>query len=189
MCEGRKTEPDYLRKFAHDNKHPLVKLETVDGVGTPKTLVDRAIKEKEKLIKIAKQSGNSFENEYEVWCLSDRDEHPRINEELQRAEDNQISYALSNPCIELWGYLHYQQNDAPTHRGQMQKMLQAVMPGYDHNKGAVFNYEHMKAGYTDAVLRASELRRRRYEEDLVNGNPSTNIDELMESIRTTKIDA
>jgi len=188
VCEGRNTEPQYIKDFARDKKHPLVDCKTIDGVGVPKTIVDRAIHEKEKLSRIARRSGNSFDKKYEVWCVSDRDEHHGMAQEMQRARDNGLLYALSNPCVELWGYLHYFQNDAPIHRHDMQRMLTGVMPGYDHAHGAIFDYESMKESYNDALSRAKELIRRREEEGGPCSNPSTNIYELMESIGKAKED-
>ena len=182
VCEGRNTEPEYIKQFARDKKHPLVECKTIDGVGTPKSIVDRAIEERDRLLKNARKTKNSFDRNFEVWCVSDRDEHHRMSEEMQRAENNGLKYALSNPCIELWGYLHYHQNDAPTHRHDMQRLLTGVMPNYDHAHGARFNYEDMKNNYSDAVSRAKELIRRREEEDNPKGDPSTNMYELMESI-------
>jgi len=182
ICEGRRTEPEYIKDFSRDKKHPLVECITIDGVGAPKSIVDRAIEEKRKLQGIARKSGNSFDKKHEVWCVSDVDEHPRVQQEMQRATDNGLKYALSNPCIELWGYLHYAQNDAPRHRHEMQRMLTDIMPGYDHAHGATFNYNDMRNGYTDAVTRAKELIRRREEENTPHENPSTDIYLLMESI-------
>lgn len=186
VCEGKNTEPEYIKAFASDKKHPLVTCEPIGPVGVPKSIVDKAIQENKKLLKQAAKSGDSFDENYEVWCVSDADEHPRLFREIQRAKDNGLMYALSNPCIELWGYLHYHQNDAPTHRHEMQKKLTKVMPNYNHKKKAIFNYEHMKGSYNDAVTRAKDLINRRKEEDTPNENPSTNLYELMDSICTTK---
>ncbi|MCK4842658.1 MAG: RloB domain-containing protein [Methylococcales bacterium] len=183
ICEGRKTEPEYIKEFVIDKKHPLVECKTINGVGVPKSIVDRAITEKKKLLKQAKKSGDSFEMIYEIWCVSDRDEHPRVREEIQRANDNGLMYVLSNPCIELWGYLHYFQNDAPTHRHDMQRMLSGVMSSYNHAQGAVFNYADMRESYSNAVDRAKKLKKRRNEEGSnPYANPSTNMYELMEAI-------
>lgn len=184
ICEGKNTEPDYIKKFSADKKHNLVECKTINGVGTPQTIVNKAIEEKRGLVKYAKKSGNSFDELYEIWCMSDRDEHPRLPEEMQRARDNGLEYVLSNPCFELWGYLHYAQNDAPTHRHDMQKKLSEVMNGYDHKHGTRFNYEDMNANgsYESAVQRSKELIKRRIEEDNPNGDPSTNIHDLLNSI-------
>ena len=184
ICEGRNTEPTYIKNFSADKKHNLVECKTIDGIGSPKTIVDKAIAEKKLLDRNAKKSGNSFDGVYEIWCMSDRDEHPRMREEMQRAKDNGLEYVLSNPCFELWGYLHYAQNDAPTHRHDMQRKLSGVMNGYDHNHGAIFNYKDMNenGSYEDAVKRAEELIRRRLEENEPNGDPSTNMHDLLHSI-------
>lgn len=184
ICEGRNTEPEYIKDFARDRKHPLVECESIPGVGVPKSIVDRAILGKRELEKQARKSGNSFDKNYEVWCVSDMDDHPGVSQEIQRAKDNGLYFALSNPCVELWGYLHYRQNDAPRSRHEMQKLLAQEMPGYDHDKGAKFNYDDMKERYVEAVKRAKELRTRREEEDIPKGNPSTDMFELMESIGT-----
>ena len=183
VCEGKKTEPEYIKKYARDKRHPLVECKTINGVGVPRSIVDRAIQEKRELSRRARKSGNSFDKEFEIWCVSDVDEHPGVHQEMQRAKDNGLRYALSNPCIELWGYLHYFQYDAPIHRHVMQRKLSQVMRDYDHKHGATFDYDDMKESYSEAVERGKELIRRRKDEGDANSNPSTNLFELTESIR------
>ena len=181
VCEGKNTEPDYLKQLARDKKHNLIEYITHEEAGSPKSIVNLAIKQKKIHTENAKKTKNSFDGNFEIWCVSDRDEHLDLVNQMNRARDNGLHYILSNPCIELWGYLHYHQNDAPTHRHVMQRKLKEVMPDYDHNSGAIFNYEDMKENYDTAVARAKELIQRRIDEDDPHGDPSTNIYELTES--------
>jgi len=185
ITEGKNTEPEYIKAFARDNKHPLVKCTIIPEKGVPISIVNEAIAEKKRLKKSAQKSRNSFDELYEIWCVFDEDEHPNLKNALQTARDNDISYILSSPCFELWGCLHYSQNDAPIHRHEMQKKLSGMMPDYDHKNKAIFNYEHMKRNYSEAVARAKELIKRRNEEGAPESNPSTNMYELTESIKKT----
>ena len=54
-----------------------------------------------------------------VWAMFDRDIHKRFDEARDLARGNGIRLAISNPCFELWGILHYQDQNAPLGRQEM----------------------------------------------------------------------
>ncbi|VAW70318.1 hypothetical protein MNBD_GAMMA10-632 [hydrothermal vent metagenome] len=95
ITEGKNTEPEYIKAFARDNKHPLIKCTTIPEKGVPISIVNEAIAEKKRLKRIAQKSRNSFDESYEIWCVFDQDEHPHLKNTLQTARDNSIRCILS----------------------------------------------------------------------------------------------
>jgi hypothetical protein len=52
----------------------------------------------------------------------DIDEHPHVRRALELASSPGISVAVSNPCIELWFLLHFQDQNAAIDRADAQRM-------------------------------------------------------------------
>ena len=180
FCEGKKTEPDYLRRFAEENGNKLVKLVIHPAAGEPGKLVESALEAHRHYEQLA-LAGDSYEL-YEVWAVFDRDIHDRYEEALAIARRNKLRVAMSNPCFELWGILHFSDHDGEyTHR-EVQKMLKKHMGSYDNKKEKVFDYVLMKDHYPAAVKRAKTLQRNRNAERNPEGNPSTRIYYLLERI-------
>jgi RloB-like protein len=171
FCEGKRTEPMYLRAFASDHGNMLVNLE-LRFPGAPMTLVSDAIAHKKAY---ARRRKDSFEARDQVWCVFDRDEHPDVLQALQRARDSGIPVAYSNPCFELWPLLHFQDHDRPTDRHSMQRLLAHVMPKYDYRGSKQCDYDLMRSGYAEADKRAERMELRRVEERNQYGNPYTSI--------------
>lgn len=106
FCEGERTEPLYLEAL---KRQPNVKdaasvdLRIATEHGMPEILVSAAIRARDK----------SLDEEDEIdefWCAFDVEwprNHPRLREAVQRARDNGIKLAISNPCFEIWLILHF----------------------------------------------------------------------------------
>lgn len=182
VCEGKNTEPKYVDAFARDHGNGRVRIEEISGVGDPRTLVLAAIDLKKRKKREAKKSGDSFDENPNVWVVFDTDEHFHIPEALQLAQRHTIPVCISNPCVELWGLLHIKDHDAEIHRRDLQSKLKREMPGYDHKKGAEFNYDFIKGEYLTAKRRAQKINQRRAEEGAPGGNPSTDIYRLLDEI-------
>lgn len=181
-CEGKNTEPKYFQDFAFAHGNKLVKIETIPAAGSPLTLVSRAISEKEIRMKAASRKKDSFAKAFEVWGVFDIDEHPKIPEAKDLARKNGIKLCISNPCFDLWGLLHFVNQDGNVHRHVAQRKLAAAMPGYEPADGKYFNYALMHPLYSTAKSRAEMLMRRRNEEDSPGGNPSTDVYLLLDLI-------
>ncbi|TGO03207.1 hypothetical protein PN36_10895 [Candidatus Thiomargarita nelsonii] len=52
--------------------------------------------------------------------------------------------------------LHLRHYDAPIHRHDLQRLLEQMMPGYDHKLSATFNYELIREHYDSAKKRAQQ---------------------------------
>ena len=173
VAEGAVTEPGYLKVF--DRLHgdrSSARLILIGGVGDPRAVVERAIEESKKLRRDRLGSRDT------VWAMFDRDEHPRFAQAKDMARGNGIRLAISDPCFELWGILHYQECNAPLDRHECQRKLGELCPSYSNRnrKGKVFDDpEVIESKYQDAVGRAENSLTRRREEGDPEGNPSTTV--------------
>ncbi len=109
VCEGGETEPNYFKALRNEWRIVPSLMEIVgEGCGnTPLNIVDHALTCKKERARRAKNK-SSLELPYDqVWCVFDHDEHPKLSEALQKAEDNGIKVALSVPCFEFWYLIHF----------------------------------------------------------------------------------
>jgi hypothetical protein len=94
---------------------------TVDKFhGAPLQLVETAAGQRSADLRTAKRGKGDAYDQY--WCVFDIDEHPHVDQALQLAVSSQISIAVSNPCIELWFLLHFQDQTADLHRHKAQQV-------------------------------------------------------------------
>ncbi len=177
VTEGALTEPRYLQSFNLIHTHNSIKLVIRTAKGDPRAVVERAVQEKESL------KGDSLAAQDTVWAVFDRDMHPRFAEAVDMAKANGIHLATSNPCFEIWGVFHYRDYDAPVDRHACQRELESLCPSYGSSGSKVFgDSAAIQNGYTDAVARAKNSRKRRREEGRAEGNPSTQVHLLTEHI-------
>ena len=174
VTEGEKTEPQYIYEFLRIHQQPNVR---VEGTGLdPQGVVEKAIALKRSLGRGARAH---------VWAVFDRDEHLWFEEALQLAQRHGICVAVSNPCFELWAVFHYQDHAAPIDRHDCQRLLAQLCAGYQADRGKLFkDTEAIRSNHDDAVQRGKQSLHDRKEEGDPQGNPSTSMHMLMESIRT-----
>jgi hypothetical protein len=182
LCEGKVTEPKYIKQFSNQYANALVKVHTLPGVGVPLTVVESAIDLKKELLQIAKKTKNSFASAFSVWCIVDIDDHPNINAAKYLARTGKIHLCISNPCFELWGILHIKQQDAFIDRHQLQRSLHDVMPKYHHDNNPVLDYDLIRYNYIVAKERAIEICERRRDAGREGYNPSTDVYKLLDYI-------
>jgi RloB-like protein len=183
FCEG-KTEKRYLDAFANHAGRRLFEAEFVKQVGVPSTVVYRCIEKKSELDAIAKRkSADSFDRNFSVWAVFDRDEHPCYAQAIQTAHQNGIRVAFSNPCIELWAFLHLETyGDRYIGRHEIQKLLKLVMLDYDHARSPVFNFAQMQNKHAFARGQAISMMECRLSLDDPYGCPATSMFELTDLI-------
>ena len=181
VTEGEKTEPRYIEMFKRIHVQPHVRrsvfdLKVISGVGVPKTVVDRAIQEREDL-------QGPLSREDSVWAMFDRDEHPGFQEAKNKARSKGVCLAVSNPCFEIWGIYHYEDCQRHIERDECQKKLEELCPSYNKKSGKNFaNDDIIKDKYRDAIARAEKSLNSRRKERNLEGNPSTNVHHLIEKI-------
>jgi hypothetical protein len=113
FVEGKRTEEQYLTDW-HRRYRDRVNV-TIDPFrGSPLQLVERAVEaQRAEAREAAKERGRAHD---QIWCVFDRDEHPFIEKAIALAVRNEIGLAFSNPCIELWFILHFEDQAAYLHR-------------------------------------------------------------------------
>ena len=126
VCEGCVTEKSYIQHLRTAERIPIHL--QVEAGGTPKTLVETAVRLKKEAAKRAKQDPNNRFDQ--VWCVFDVDEHPYLLEAKQQAQANGIQLSVSIPCFELWILLHFQDQRKHLTRQSAQSTCRKFIPDY-----------------------------------------------------------
>jgi hypothetical protein len=178
VCEGS-TEKEYVDGYVMSLRNLLVvAVEAVGNAGVPMTVVEMAKELKSSNAEqalVEKDSNVSFDS---VWVMFDVDEHPRVDDAKIMARDNGIGVAVSNPCIELWLYLHFANSPGMQDRHRILRLLRDKIPSYD---------KHVQFQEFVAQVDVAKQRARRLDEeadlDQESGrNPTTSIWKLLEDI-------
>jgi hypothetical protein len=177
VCEGKLTEPSYLKALA---RYCRTLIHVEEAMGVPMSIANRAIALQ---LQNRGEATNTFAKDDEFWAVFDRDEHPQFDEAINKAENAGVSVAYSNPCFELWLVLHYKNWDRPVSRGDIQRELRKLMPGYDPRKSKIVDFEAIKHAVQQAEARGSVLESNRKKEGAPRGNPSTSLFKLTSRIR------
>lgn len=186
FCDG-KTEDLYFddlkKAFVNFVGCPIVVKVDPKG-GKPKDMIPKAIERLDQLKKEGKRDG--FGNAFQVWCVIDEDEHDGIPHAKVCAHAHGVHVAHSNPCIELWALYHFADHNRQSTSAEVQKELSERMPKYDHDRNRSFDFALMESngGYEAAKKRAELSLRDRKRDENTNGNPSTNLYELLDIIRS-----
>ena len=143
--EGEKTEPIYFEEFnpGRDGGYRIHILRTLNGKSRPREILERLIQYEKK----ARLGSNT-----EYWAVIDRDawsedELDEVAREI--AKHPNYNLALSNPCFELWLWLHLKPNRPFADRHDCQRSLCREWP--DFAKG-----DYDAAKLMPHVLRACE---------------------------------
>ena len=186
VCEGTKTEPQYLKELLEDlNIRPhMVRIARNDGV-SPDRVVARAL----VLYDEDASTGDAFD---QVYCVFDRDRHTTFDAAVQRTRDltaagKPLAAITSTPCFEVWLLLHFRYSDSPFHAmGKKSVGDQVVtalkgMPGFSmYGKGQKGVYGQLKDKLTNALTHAERLRKHGSATRSVN--PVTDADQLVRAI-------
>ncbi|MDB5034783.1 MAG: hypothetical protein JWQ98_2024 [Chlorobi bacterium] len=179
LCEGVVTEREYFIAFCRMERNRLVEIKIGECGMVPKALVEAAVAEKKRAEQEARREKDNNLKYDEVWCCFDVDEHPNIADACQQANAHNIQLAISNPCFELWVYLHFADHRAYIDRGVVQSHCKTHLPGYVK----LIPLDQIQPNYELAVTRASELDKMHERHSTIGGNPSTGVYKLTERIR------
>jgi len=180
VCEGKNTEPEYLKSFAKQYGNGLVKVETVAPAGRALPIVQKAVSIKNA--RSDKKVVDSFDELFEVWAVFDVDDHPYIQEALNLAKANKVHTAISNPCIEIWALWHITPHCAHIHRHNLQRKLALGMPKYDPDGSKTFDFEQIKHEFAVAKTRAEKQLADHEATGNPFANPSTTFYRLLDRI-------
>ncbi len=180
VTEGEVTEPEYIEGFKNTFKNLLVELCIKGKLETaPIRLVEAAIKIKKEAEKQAKRKNDSFLKYDQVWCVFDVDENRSIQDARKMARDNDIRLAISNPCFEIWLYLHFAEQPGMQTCQELRRKMKKFIPGYNKH----VNFSDYQDGYEIAVTRAKKLAENSQPDKEDEVNPSTSVWKLTEQIR------
>ncbi len=105
VCEGAKTEPNYLRKLIDFLELNTANVEVDGDIGSSPISVVEHSKER---YNEEKRTGEAFDR---VFCVFDKDSHEsytRALDEVKQAKPKNIFTAITSvPCFEYWLLLHY----------------------------------------------------------------------------------
>ena len=188
VCEGEKTEPQYLRglRKAFDLNPANVKIVSADG-NDPVSVVREAIEK-------YRSNPGEFDR---VFCVFDRNGHANYQEALNLvansplARSGVLSAIASVPCFEIWILLHYAYSSAPVTASGGRSACENVMatvrrhlPEYEKAFGGVF--EKLAPMLDTAITHADRLAM--HNRDTESDNPATRVQELVKYLRSLKRD-
>jgi len=150
--EGSKTEKQYFESKLFGNCRVQVKvLETADGKSAPQHVL-RRLKEFAKDV--------DLQADDQLWLVVDRDRWPEatlsdVCSHAVRGRRHKCLPAISNPCFELWLYLHHAEwQHGQTTSQETEEFLRSLLGSYNKSNLVVDQYEG-KIG--DAVQRGKDM--------------------------------
>lgn len=178
FVEGACTEAGYVNELHRRHRERVIV--TIDRFnGGPLQLVEHAV-ERRRVDKRDEKRGRGRAYD-EIWCVFDVDEHPNLDQAIVMARDNEIRLAISNPCLELWFLLHFEDQAAWIHRHEAQRRASEFL-----KCGKTLTAEALDSlleRYEDARARALRLdEKHRADGSPERSNPSTNVWQIVESI-------
>ncbi|WP_395090675.1 RloB family protein [Armatimonas sp.] len=120
--EGEHTEEQYFKPL-RDGKIDLEILSTENGFSAPQHI--------EKRMDSFLATNRGLEGG-EFWLVLDVDRHHALQEVCQRARQKGYHLAVSNPCFELWLWLHLEEVDINQKTcSQLEMALKTRLGGYN----------------------------------------------------------
>lgn len=161
VCEGSKTEPNYLRELIAHHQLSSANVEIFgDGGSAPNSVVDYAIKLFNR------------EPDYDsVFCVFDRDAHTRFDDAVQRVKDKTLirrqgktrlgeacfEAITSIPCFEYWILLHFSYTRADMPRfADVLPRLHAIPELKNYEKGHHGLFAKTRDRLDDALKHADQ---------------------------------
>lgn len=178
VCEGS-TEKEYVDSYVASLKNQLVVSVKAHGnSGVPITVVERARDLQRENAEDARRENDANVSFDSVWVMFDVDDHPRVGEAKQMALDNGIAFAVSNPCIELWLYLHFADPPGMQDRHKLLRMLKKHILDYDKH----IRFAFFRDGIEPARKRAADLDHQAESDGEPGRNPTTGVWKLLNDI-------
>ena len=178
VCEGGKTEPQYLEGLKIAYRLSSANIEVVPMGRDPLSLVNHAIAQLEKDKTLTR-----------AYCVFDRDEHPTFNDAVNKARDcaqgkcDRLRISVSVPCFEVWPLLHFVYSTAAIVGGggktpgeRALANLLKVMPDYSKTDRGIF--EKLAPKLDTALKNAAKLSEHNRKTD--SDNPATNLQGLVD---------
>jgi hypothetical protein len=181
FTEGKKTEPIYLNYWRRVHRQQVL-VDVSDEHGPPLTLVKRAVAQRATDERQARYGKGAAYSEY--WCVFDIDEHPDVRIALELAESKGIQVAVTNPCVELWFLLHFEDQRAAIDRVEAQRKIRDLLRFEKVPTHQVL--EDLVVRYVDARRRAIALdTKHELDGSPYRSNPSSEVWHLVDRMSRT----
>ena len=186
VCEGEKTEPEYLKGLQRTCRLSNANITILPGDGTdPISIITHAHK-------LYRQADDAYDR---VFCVFDRDGHVNYQQVLDQVAQSPLGKKgklvaiTSVPCFEFWVLLHFEYTAAPfTAVGgksacdRVIEKVRAHFPGYQ--KAMVGVFANLLPHTDSAITRAETLAHHNHETG--TSNPATKVHELVTYLQGLK---
>ncbi|WP_430391421.1 RloB family protein [Dyella sp. 20L07] len=153
ICEGKKTEPNYLNDLVNELRVPTVGFEVVGEGSDPSVVVERAIVRAE-----------SPDGDYDfIFCVFDRDKHEKYAEACNQCrnrsvkrkgvEQTKLIAITTNPSFEYWLLLHLKPTTKSYRQAGRKSSGDQVLAEFSslYKKHTGLNYKKGSAGVYKAL--------------------------------------
>ncbi len=184
VCEGEKTEPNYFTELKKAFRLSNANVRVCGHGSDPLSVVNFAIE--------------TFRREPEfdrVYCVFDRDRHPRYDEALDKVRRTRLGkgskiFAMpSVPCFEFWLLLHFiyttRPFDSPSGDSICSRVIEELkkhLPEYQKGDQNIFN--KIQDRLDNAITNASRVQQ--FHQTSGTDNPSTKMHSMVEYLRDLK---
>ncbi len=179
VCEGKKTEPNYLKGLKDALRLNSANVEVVGRGATPTSIVSFA----GKRYSTEKKRGDPFDK---VFCVFDKDQHTDYNaamEKIRGMKPKQTYVAITSvPAFEYWLLLHYEYSTQPCNSSEVLSSLKRYMPNYEKGGKGIFG--QLQKQVEDAKRNAQRSLGSALETG--TDNPSTRVHILVEFLQKLK---
>ncbi len=187
VCEGAKTEPNYLRELIDCLKLSSANVEVDGDSGSSPISVVRHAKRR---YREERDKGDAFDR---VFCVFDKDTHTTYNEAMSACARFRPSGVFqpipSVPCFEYWLLLHFIYTNRPYNPSGGRSACDCLIGElrnymHDYSKGDRGRFRQV-TGRTDQAIIFSK-RALKAAEKAETDNPTTRMHELVEYLKQLK---
>lgn len=176
------TEEVYIKELKRELRAATVAIKIGRCHGEPYRLVTEAVEHQRRA---PQQAEDRYEAYDQVWCVFDVEaprSHLRLAEAIRLAEKHSVRCAISNPCFELWLYLHFRPHNSYTTTEAMCRLLEGCGCGYTRDSKRP-DFATLLQRRPEAHERARQLHEQhRDSPDVSKRNPWTSVDALVEEL-------
>lgn len=187
VCEGKKTEPNYLRELI--DKYELNSA-NVEVHGDCESSPDKVFAYAKSRFQDEVRRGDSFDK---VYCVIDRDSHTTYDETVRAISVSKpkdtFAAITSVPCFEYWVLLHYNYVTPPYSRTGRNSPCDGVI---NDLKAYIHDYEKGNKGIFAQIMGQTDFAIANAERALTQArqtgtdNPTTLMHELVKYLRDLK---
>lgn len=190
VCEGAKTEPNYLRGLIDDLELNTANIEVDGDCGSsPISVVKHSIKR----YKEEKSRGDAYDH---VYCVFDKDAHTSYSEALDKIANTKpkdVFHTINSvPCFEYWLLLHFEYTTreftATGTKSRCDNLIDVLKPHISgYTKGARNIYQQLSGQTSQAITNSKGALTAARTSG--TDNPTTLMHELVEYLQNLKAKA